>query len=232
MSYWSVISSFTIVKQLIPNEVVPAPTITAPISGTTAVTMEAILLVWTDVEVDGYNVEIEGQDFLQTGFVTKTSTTLQFDLPGTYQAKVQAVENENLSEWSEKIAINIDAPLVPVIDCNSFLGNPQVIAFDGKDCTGSLLELVPGIYRPIQADFDNRIESLYIPEDFSVRVYKDSDSGLFESCYEDWMWNLNEDHYWKSDLQVGNTISAVEVYPFRQCNPFGFKTSLPLLSRN
>lgn len=219
MSYWSESFSFTIVEPSIPNEVVPVPTITAPVSGTIVVTDEAVLLEWKNVNVDGYNVEVEGKDgFLQTGFITGTSTVLQFAEPGIYLAKVQAVRGNDLSEWSDKVLIFVDASLLPVIDCNTWTGGPALLLFSAEDCRGAQWSYPKsGQYNLSEVGFEDITLSIFVPAGKSIRVYSDASLQGFHSCYNVSMWKLKEDLYWETEVIVGNTISSIEVFDQPDC---------------
>lgn len=229
-SMWSHEGTFTLTTTL--KEVEPT-TITNPISGTVVVTNQAFLLEWVNVNANGYNVEVEGPEgLLQTGRVTGTSTILQLGLPGTYLVKVQSVLNNNLSEWSDKVLVFVDAPLEPVINCDTW-GNLTVTVFDQVNCTGSGRELPLGLTNMTDIGMERLVSSIYIPHGMSIRVYESANAQGRTKCYSDKsMWNLALDKWWEEEQVVGNSISSVEVFQNSSCSPFNITMALPLLSRN
>ena len=168
----------------------------------------------------------------------------KFDTSGYYSRCNSGVNNgkcpngEN-PEWPQSprpSPINTQNGSQALVDGNSYTsnnkdnGNPQsncqvynfdgIVLWDQDNCNGEGLSVndSSSVINLPDYSWNDRAESIYVHDGWSLRVWQDSNSGAATSCIYGSKWDLNQDKYdTDSNRSMHRDISSIQVFHNPNC---------------
>jgi hypothetical protein len=95
-----------------------------------------------------------------------------------------------------------------------------VVLWDQDNCYGATLSAngSTGVVNLTDYGWNDRAESIYVKDGWSVRVWQDINAGLATSCIYGSKWDLNKDTYeTNSGLSMHRDISSIQVFQNSSC---------------
>ena len=104
-------------------------------------------------------------------------------------------------------------------DCSNYSFN-GIVLFDNKNCLdGSPLSYSSstGLINLPQIGWNDRVSSIYVDSGWSVKTYQHDNGGGASRCVSWSFWDLTQDYFTGSSVNMNNEISSIQVFNNDSC---------------